>query len=113
MFDYQDPDRKEIEQTVSKVINEYVKLVRTYEEDRQLQGAIKHVMLIVIDQIWIRHLENMTRLKEGIGIRQYQQEDPMRLYQKEGLELFENMYNDLEKQICKHLANLIRSSMDQ
>jgi preprotein translocase subunit SecA len=101
---------KDVEDLVSKHVKEYLRHAKVYKENIQLQAALKQVMTITIDQIWIKHLENMTRLKEGIGMRHYQQEDPMRLYEKEGLELFEEMYFQLEKEMSKHLKNLIQSA---
>ena len=54
----------------------------------RVNQMIPQVMLSHIDTMWVKHLEVMTRLKEGIGLRSYGQEDPMRIYQREGLELF-------------------------
>ncbi|CKH67779.1 preprotein translocase subunit SecA [Streptococcus pneumoniae] len=46
----------------------------------------------------------MTHLKEGIGLRQYQQEDPTRLYQKEALDIFLYTYGNFEKEMCRYVA---------
>ncbi|PAE19774.1 accessory Sec system translocase SecA2 [Bacillus sp. 7504-2] len=106
-FDEQEEDIRKIKNIVSKHLDLYLELISKYQENQELQSAMRPIMTFVIDNTWIKHLEDMTRLKEGIGIRHYQQEDPMRLYDKEGLELFEQMYFNLEKEICKHLSNLI------
>lgn len=106
-------DSNIIQNKVSEHIELYLKQAEAQKQNEELQAALKHAMIFSIDHSWIKHLENMTRLKEGIGMRHYQQEDPMRLYEKEGLELFEHMYFNLEKDICKHLANLIRRSNEQ
>ena len=50
----------------------------------------------------------MTRLKEGIGLRSYQQEDPMRLYQKEGYEIFLETYHEIEKEISVRIAAFLK-----
>ena len=42
----------------------------------------------------------MTHLKEGIGLRQYQQEDPTRLYQKEALDIFLYTHMVISKKKC-------------
>lgn len=106
-FDEQEEDIRKIKNIVSKHLDLYLELISKYQENQELQSAMRPIMTFVIDNTWIKHLEDMTRLKEGISIRHYQQEDPMRLYDKEGLELFEQMYFNLEKEICKHLSNLI------
>ena len=53
--------------------------------------------------MWVKHLEQMAHLKEGIGLRRYQQEDPMRIYQREGLELFGKNYQELRRKIVEEL----------
>ena len=49
----------------------------------------------------------MQHLKEGIGLRQYQQEDPARLYQKEGFEIFLHTFSHFEKEVALYLARYI------
>jgi preprotein translocase subunit SecA len=101
-------DMDEVKEQVNRVLDSYIHHLENWKEHEELQTTLKQVMLITIDQNWIKHLENMTRLKEGIGMRYYQQEDPMRLYQKEGFELFTMMYNTIEREISFHLSQLIR-----
>ena len=53
-------------------------------------------------------LKSMTRLKEGIGLRSYQQEDPIRIYQQEGLELFEKHYQSMRLSIVIEIINFVK-----
>ena len=59
--------------------------------------------------MWVKHLEQMAHLKEGIGLRHYQQEDPMRIYQREGLELFGKNYQELRRQIVEEIVIFMKS----
>jgi preprotein translocase subunit SecA len=52
---------------------------------------LKYIMLQSIDTQWKDHLLGMDHLKEGIGLRGYGQKDPIREYQKEGFDMFEDM----------------------
>jgi preprotein translocase subunit SecA len=92
-------ERKEIEKIVAPALSKTEKYIDSLEETKQLSKTIAQVMLTFIDHHWVKHLENMTRLKEGIGLRSYQQEDPMRIYSREGLELFSSMFYEMEKGI--------------
>jgi preprotein translocase subunit SecA len=49
------------------------------------------IMLSALDTQWKDHLLSMDKLKEGIGLRGYAQKDPLREYQREGFEMFEEM----------------------
>src|SRR5690606_29256372 len=77
-------NKSDLETMTQQAANEYEKFVVTFNDNEMLQRTLKSVLLQLIDINWIKHLENMTRLKEGIGLRYYQQEDPMRIYQQEG-----------------------------
>ncbi|PLS17855.1 accessory Sec system translocase SecA2 [Bacillus sp. M6-12] len=100
---------KIIENEVHSVLQNYLADLEQQAGNDDLQSSLKYVMTAVIDTHWVHHLENMARLKEGIGLRQYQQEDPMRLYQREGLELFTIAFRKIEKDITVQTARLVRS----
>lgn len=103
-------DRRVIEKMIAKIVEEYKTMVEPSSDNPKLQGALKGAIIFIIDRNWIRHLENMNRLKEGIGMRHYQQEDPMRIYQREGLELFEMAYYKISKEISIQFAELRKLS---
>ncbi len=103
-------DRDEIDQAVKPAIEHYVEKLTLYKEDEAFQRSLKPLLLNAIDVEWIKHLEAMERLKEGIGLRGYSQEDPMRQYQREGLELFTISYHELEKVAVKQLSSLIEAT---
>jgi preprotein translocase subunit SecA len=69
---------------------------------------LKHIFLGSMDRHWIGHLEAMSRLKEGIGLRGYSQEDPIRTYQKEGLEVFTYSYYQMEEEIVQMLIHTVQ-----
>ncbi len=78
--------------------------IEQYEQNERVMLIIPQVMLSFIDRMWVNHLEQMAHLKEGIGLRSYQQEDPMRIYQREGLELFGKNYQELRRSIVEELV---------
>jgi preprotein translocase subunit SecA len=102
-------DLEEIQNIVSDLLSRHITKVLSYSDKEELQFALKEYLTFSIDQNWIKHLEKMSRLKEGIGMRHYQQEDPMRLYQHDGLELFEQMYAQISKEMSIYLTELIKN----
>ena len=75
--------------------------------------SIPRYLLSVIDRHWLNHIDVMDRLKEGIGLRSYSQEDPMRQYAREGFALFTDMYHEIEKDISKQAAAIVNSVAHQ
>ncbi|KIP21073.1 hypothetical protein JV16_01798 [Anoxybacillus ayderensis] len=100
-------ERKEVETIVQQAISAWKRRLETLQYTKEHQQALKRAILSLIDFHWTKHLEAMELLKEGIGLRYYGQEDPMRQYAKEGLELFIVMYHRLEKDVSQQLAQLI------
>nr|WP_106783696.1 accessory Sec system translocase SecA2 [Lysinibacillus timonensis] len=83
--------------------------VGEFEKHERVMLVIPQVMLRFIDVMWVKHLEQMSHLKEGIGLRRYQQEDPMRIYQREGLELFGKNYQELRRSIVEELVAFMKT----
>ena len=76
-------------------------------EDQYGPEVIRHlekvVMLQTIDQQWKDHLLSMDRLKEGVGLRGYAQQNPLQAYQKEGFGLFGEMIDRIESESIRKL----------
>ena len=64
------------------------------------------VMLKVVDEKWMNHIDNMDELKNGIGLRAYGQQDPVVKYRIEGMDMFEEMISDIKVDVTKILMNI-------
>ncbi|MGG2067000.1 accessory Sec system translocase SecA2 [Bacillus sp. S14(2024)] len=95
---------EELQAALQDTIASYTEKVRELENRLEVQQATRQMGLHYIDQNWVQHLEAMHNLKEGIGLRQYQQEDPARIYQKEALDIFLYTYSKFEKEMCLYIA---------
>lgn len=73
---------EDLQIVLKDTISSYIERVQELNDHADLQQSLRYVGLHFLDQNWVNHLDAMTHLKEGIGLRQYQQEDPTRLYQK-------------------------------
>ena len=67
---------------------------------RQLEQMI---MLRTVDSKWMKHLEDMTELRTGIGLRAYAQQDPLQAYQVEGYEMFEEMIANIRHDVARQM----------
>ena len=100
---------KMIIETVQPNVDELKQFIETYAKDERVMEIIPRVIINKINIMWVNHLEQMSHLKEGIGLRHYQQEDPMRIYQREGLELFAKHYQELRRGIVEELVNFLKT----
>ena len=61
------------------------------------------VMLKVVDQHWMEHLDAMDMLREGVGLRAYGQKDPLVEYNFEAYDMFEGMIDAIEDDVVKYM----------
>lgn len=101
--------RKDIDAAVEPYLESISAFILESQDDEKVLRTIQLVMQTQIDAMWVKHLESMAHLKEGIGLRSYQQEDPMRIYQKEGLELFAANFQNLRYSIASEILGFLRN----
>lgn len=87
-----------IDKLSKQVINEYeVKLEPIPQE--VTNEFEKVITLQVLDKYWMEHINTMSHLREGIHLRGYAQEDPLRAYTMEGFDLFDGMLQKVDKDV--------------
>lgn len=72
----------------------------------QLRKIERSILLNVVDQHWMDHIDAMDQLKEGIGLRGIGQQDPAVAYAKEGFEMFDEMVNEIREDTVKYCYNI-------
>ena len=70
------------------------------------------VMLRVVDEHWMDHIDAMTDLRQGIRLRAYAQTDPVIAYKKESLDMFEEMIASIREETVRRLYS-VRLKKDQ
>ena len=74
--------------------------------EEQLREIERVVLLRVVDQKWMAHIDNMDHLKQGMGLRAYKQQDPIQAYQMEGSAMFEEMIEGIKVETVKFLFHV-------
>ena len=65
----------------------------------------KVIVLKIIDSKWVEHIDMMSKLREGIHLRSYAQDNPLKAYTSEGYEMFEAMLNNIAKEVVNFCMN--------
>jgi preprotein translocase subunit SecA len=85
---------------------------KLYEEKEKEIGEerfreIERIILLqVVDSKWMDHIDLMDQLRQGIGLRAYGQEDPVRAYQIEGYDMFDEMTTAIQEDTVKFLYHI-------
>ena len=86
----------------TKLILEYEKKTESVPKEI-ISEFEKAIYLRVIDMHWMENINAMALLREGIHLRSYAQENPLRAYTTEGFEMFEQMLDTIEKETTMYL----------
>ncbi|MCI9434455.1 MAG: preprotein translocase subunit SecA [Bacilli bacterium] len=96
-----------------RLVDEYEQKLSTVPEEitREFEKAIA---LRVIDTHWMEHINTMSHLREGIHLRGYAQENPLRAYTKEGYDLFDQLLMTIDRETTVYLMKAeIRQNVER
>lgn len=82
----------------------YNKKIEEFKD--QIKPLEKTMVLRTIDRAWVNHIDVMSKLRDGIGLRSYAQNNPLQAYVEEGYELFETMMNSISDQVVVFCNNV-------
>ncbi len=107
-------DANEIIDLLSKkVIDEYEKKIKDIPVEICNEFE-KVITLQVVDNYWTEHINTMSHLREGIHLRGYAQEDPLRAYTMEGFDMFDRMLQNIDKDVSIFLLKAeIRQNVER
>ena len=104
----------EVIDKISKlVIGEYEQKLESIPQE-VIDEFEKVIALQVVDRYWMDHINTMSHLREGIYLRGYGQQDPLRAYTMEGYDLFDAMLQAIDKDISVYLLKAeIRQNVER
>ncbi len=103
-------DKEDLKEKLMEIVD---KIYEFKEADIgiELMRELERVVLLrVVDQKWMDHIDAMDQLKNGIGLRAYGQRDPVVEYKFEGYQMFEEMIKSIQEDSVKLL---VRSRIDR
>ena len=74
------------------------------DTDTPLMRELERVILLrVVDEYWMDHIDAMSELRQGIGLRAYGQVNPVDAYKQEGFDMFEAMVNGIKEEVVRRI----------
>jgi preprotein translocase subunit SecA len=80
--------REELIEVLDEDAEKAYETVETRFGSEVMRSVERHVMLSIIDKLWVQHLSEMDDLREGVGLQAYGQKDPLVVYRTEGFRMF-------------------------
>ncbi|MBU5593961.1 preprotein translocase subunit SecA [Amphibacillus sp. MSJ-3] len=101
--DLENKSPEEIQELImDKVIQKY-KAKETDLGSEQMREFEKVILLRTVDTKWMDHIDQMDQLRQGIHLRAYGQDDPLREYQIEGFAMFEAMVDSINEEVARYI----------
>ncbi len=91
------------------IINKFEKLYEEKEEEigeERMREIERMILIRVVDNKWMDHIDAMDQLKSGIGLRALGQQDPAAAYSNEGFDMFELMIESIKEDTVKFCFNV-------
>jgi preprotein translocase subunit SecA len=85
---------------ISKKVYDFKKMVTGIDRVKELE---KKVLLQVVDSYWVEHIDAMDQLRQYIGLRAIGQKDPVKEYEVEGFQMFDELNDNIRINTIKYL----------
>ena len=107
------------EKTAADVTEAFTAAAAAYYEQKEqeftspvMREVERVVLLRVVDEYWMDHIDAMADLRQGIRLRAYAQTDPIIAYKKESLDMFDEMISAIQSETVRRLYS-VRIKKDQ
>lgn len=111
-----DLEELEPDEMIDYIYQEVEKYYKEKKEElgnERLQEFSKVVILRTVDRKWMDHIDAMDHLRQGIHLRAYGQNNPLREYQMEGFAMFEEMVAEIQEEIVKYIMKSVVSEEEE
>lgn len=102
----QNLSREELDEYLHKVAEENYKQREEAIGSELMRELENLVMLKVVDNHWMEHLDAMDMLREGVGLRAYGQKDPLVEYKFEAYDMFEAMNEAIQDDVVRYIYHV-------
>jgi preprotein translocase subunit SecA len=92
-----------IEYLYERALELYAEKELEFGEMERIREAERVILLKVIDQKWMDHIDNMDQMRQGVGLRAYAQRDPLVEYKFMGYDMFDDMTISIQETTVRAL----------
>lgn len=103
-----DPEdmNKVLNEKIDKIYEDRLQEAKNLEIEEEFRRFAKVLILNTVNEKWMDHIDAMTALKEGIGLRAYAQTNPLQAYKIEAFNMFEELNNTIREESVRAVFSL-------
>ncbi len=95
-------DENELKTYILDLANKEIDFKKNNFPPEIFNEFLKVVMLRVIDTFWMRHIDAMSELRQSVSLQSYGQQNPLVIYQSEGLRMFNEMVTNISTDVTRY-----------
>ncbi len=112
--DLQTLTKKDLKERLLDIAHEQYGAKKEELGEDVLKEVQRMILLRVVDDKWMAHIDNMDQLRQGIGLRAYANTDPVIAYKNEGFNMYEEMLGSIGEDVIKILFNVkVNTHLDE
>ncbi len=92
---------------LTTVVDEQLMRKREQFGEAKYNEFFKAMLLKVVDTHWVRHIDQMSELRQSISLRSYAQQNPLREYQEIGYQMFEELIGSIESDVASYALRAV------
>ncbi|MGO4888826.1 preprotein translocase subunit SecA [Anaerobacillus sp. MEB173] len=96
-------DPEEMNELIIAKVKEHYEQKEVEFTPERMREFEKVIVLRAVDRKWMNHIDQMDQLRQGIHLRAYGQNDPLREYKFEGFQMFEDMIASIEEEVATYI----------
>jgi preprotein translocase subunit SecA len=118
IVDQTEYEQKTIEDNKESLVNIFKAICDGKFKDipsNHINDIKRRLTISIVDRHWTQHIDNMSKLREGVNYISYAQKDPLNTYINEGYKMFENMANNiaLEVTMCTLNMSIVKANTEE
>ncbi len=95
-----------LEDLQKRALEKYAAQEAQFPEPESFREVERVILLRVIDQKWMAHIDDMDQLRQGIGLQAYGQRSPVQEYKFQGFDMFDEMVQSIAKDTVRALMHI-------
>ena len=102
----EDLDKEYLKETCNAAISEYYEEKEKEITSDRMREIERIILLRTVDTKWMDHIDAMDQLRQGISLRAMGNEDPVRAYQNEGYDMFNELIQNIQEDTLRSLFHV-------
>ena len=94
-------------------LEEFEKIKQKASSQEEFYDLERRIVLSSIDELWMRHIDAMSKLREEVAFEWYAQKQPLVVYKEKAFRKFEELIDEIEYKVTKTIFNLVKQEEEQ